>query len=248
MGKVDIWMPIFIGDYLRDTSELTGPEHGAYFLLLMHYWQKRGEIGNDVERLALVCRSEAKTCRFVLERFFTLKDGNYKNKRADEELLAAQNRSDTARTNVNKRWNKDSNAPVIPPYKDGSTDDNTESIPNGYSSSPPSSLPIPIQSEKKENTGARFARPTIVDIKAYCNLKGIKIDPQEFFDYYESNGWKVGKNPMKDWMATVRRWGRHEKAKPKESSCSIPLFVPDPAMQALVDREYQEQGGENGNA
>lgn len=92
MSKVDVWMPIYIGDYLRDTEELSGPEHGAYLLLLMHYWMKRGEIGSDIERLARVCRSDVETCRFILGSYFSLEDGNYKNKRADKEMQNAENR------------------------------------------------------------------------------------------------------------------------------------------------------------
>ena len=56
MPKVDIWMPIYIGDYLGDTIELSAAEHGAYLLLLMHYWLKKGEIGEDIERLSRVCK------------------------------------------------------------------------------------------------------------------------------------------------------------------------------------------------
>lgn len=92
MAKVDIWMPIYIGDYLRDTEELTCQEHGAYLLLLMHYWQKKGEIGSDIERLARVCKSSVETCSFVLGYYFTLENESYKNKRADEEMAKAEKR------------------------------------------------------------------------------------------------------------------------------------------------------------
>jgi uncharacterized protein YdaU (DUF1376 family) len=151
--KIDIWMPIFVGDYLRDTQNLTAEEHGVYFLLLMHYWQRKGEIGADIKRLSVVTRSTPETTKYILDNFFSLTDGNYKNKRSDIELEAAMSRSESARANINKRWNKNSNTtvdtPVIPPYNDGNTvdytDDDTESIRNRYSS--PSPLPIQIQEE-----------------------------------------------------------------------------------------------------
>lgn len=57
----------------------------------------------------------------------------------------------------------------------------------------------------------RFKSPTVEEIKGYCEERGNSICPQNFFDYYESNGWKVGKNPMKDWKAAVRQWERREK-------------------------------------
>jgi len=92
MAKIDIWMPIYIGDYLGDTIELSAEEHGAYLLLLMHYWIKKGEIGCDIERLSRVCKSDIKTCSFILGYYFTLDNGKYKNKRADIEMVNAEKR------------------------------------------------------------------------------------------------------------------------------------------------------------
>lgn len=54
----------------------------------------------------------------------------------------------------------------------------------------------------------RFAKPTLEEVKAYCLERGKGVDPQKWFDYYSANGWKVGKNPMKDWKAAVRTWER----------------------------------------
>jgi hypothetical protein len=54
----------------------------------------------------------------------------------------------------------------------------------------------------------RFKKPSLEEIKSYCierkNLAN--VNPQKFFDHYESNGWRVGRNPMKDWKAAVRTW------------------------------------------
>ena len=56
-----------------------------------------------------------------------------------------------------------------------------------------------------------FIPPSLSEIKEYCIENSIPVDPESFIDYYESNGWKVGKNPMKDWRAAVRVWARNEK-------------------------------------
>ncbi len=68
-------------------------------------------------------------------------------------------------------------------------------------------------SKKKDATSraARtvFRKPTVEEIAEYCKSRNNQVDPQRFFDYYESNGWKVGRNSMKDWKATVRTWERN---------------------------------------
>ena len=55
----------------------------------------------------------------------------------------------------------------------------------------------------------RFVKPTVVDIAEYCIERNNSVDAEKFHDYYSSNGWKVGKNPMKDWKASVRTWEKN---------------------------------------
>lgn len=55
----------------------------------------------------------------------------------------------------------------------------------------------------------RFVAPSLEDVKAYCHDRQNGVDAQRFVDYYESNGWRVGKNKMKDWKAAVRTWERN---------------------------------------
>lgn len=59
----------------------------------------------------------------------------------------------------------------------------------------------------------RFAKPTVEEVAAYAAEKGYAgFDAQRFVDFYESKGWMVGKNHMKDWRAAVRNWvGRDER-------------------------------------
>lgn len=65
-------------------------------------------------------------------------------------------------------------------------------------------------------------RPTLEEVTAYCNERNNKVDPQKWIDHYASNGWKVGKNPMKDWQAAVRTWEKNELAGPKVQQPYIP--------------------------
>lgn len=59
----------------------------------------------------------------------------------------------------------------------------------------------------------RFQKPSIEELKDYIGQGKYNVDAEMFFDYYEANGWRAGKNPMKDWKATVRNWHRRENAK-----------------------------------
>ena len=69
--------------------------------------------------------------------------------------------------------------------------------------------PSTEKTPKKPPKNKAFVKPTIEEIRAYCWERGNNVDPQKFFDYYESNGWKVGRNAMKDWKAAVRTWERN---------------------------------------
>ena len=53
-------------------------------------------------------------------------------------------------------------------------------------------------------------RPNFDEVSEYILTREIQINPQKFMDYYSANGWKVGRNPMKDWKAAIRTWEQRE--------------------------------------
>jgi hypothetical protein len=69
-----------------------------------------------------------------------------------------------------------------------------------------------VKNEKK------FIIPTFNDVLEYCMQNNLEVDPNRFINFYESKGWMVGKNKMKDWKAAVRTW-----VKPKQEQIIDPL-------------------------
>jgi hypothetical protein len=53
-----------------------------------------------------------------------------------------------------------------------------------------------------------FTPPTIEAVSEYCSNRGSGVDARKWYDFYQSKGWMVGKNKMKDWKAAVRTWER----------------------------------------
>ena len=94
-------------------------------------------------------------------------------------------------------------------------------------------IEIEIHSSAKSTTTKRkrFEKPSISDIKQYCMGRNNNIDANQFYDYYESNGWKVGKNSMKDWKAAVRTWERSEYRHVKVSKKQQAIDVVNDLMQ-----------------
>ena len=65
--------------------------------------------------------------------------------------------------------------------------------------------------ELEGETTTRFHKPSISEIQQYCEERKNTVNAEKFFNHYESNGWMVGKNKMKDWKACVRTWEQNEK-------------------------------------
>ena len=97
----------------------------------------------------------------------------------------------------------------------------TDGIPDGYQMDPQYSIDknsidknsIDKNSIDKNSIDKRkrgFVKPTVEEIKAHVIEKGYHFDPEAFFSYYESNGWKVGKNPMKSWQSACITWEKRE--------------------------------------
>lgn len=67
------------------------------------------------------------------------------------------------------------------------------------------------------NIAKAFKKPTVEEIKNYCLERKNNVDAQTFYDFYESKGWLIGKNKMKDWKACVRTWEKTDKKNNKSS-------------------------------
>lgn len=106
-AKVDIWMPLSIGDYLADTSHLNTTQHGAYLLMLMHYWRK-GPLPNDPAMLANIAKLSAddwKISAGVLIGFFTLADdGLLHQNRSDIERAKAMGQKRRGKAGAAAKW------------------------------------------------------------------------------------------------------------------------------------------------
>lgn len=113
MSKTDKFMPLYVSDYLADTMHLSTAEHGAYLLLIMHYWRTGDGLTVDDAQLARISRCTSKNWQKMkpaILSFFVLIDGKYRHKRIDRQLSIAieryQLQIDRGKSGAAKRWAK----------------------------------------------------------------------------------------------------------------------------------------------
>lgn len=92
------------------------------------------------------------------------------------------------------------------------------------------------EKEKESDKKKRFTAPTVEEVQTYCQERGNTVDAQRFVDYYGANGWKVGKNPMKDWKAAVRTWENNGYDTPKKS----PKYMTTGKQQPLSSDDWDK--------
>lgn len=115
--KVDIWMPLYIADYLSATSRLTTEQHGAYLLLIMDYWKNGAPPDNDqvLAQITKLSPDAWSNARSMLQVFFQVEDGLWIQHRVESEMVKAQHNKQVnvkrGKAGAEARWNK--NAPSI---------------------------------------------------------------------------------------------------------------------------------------
>ncbi len=73
---------------------------------------------------------------------------------------------------------------------------------------------LELDNKESKPKKTHFVPPTVEEDKAYCDERGNDVDPEKFVAYYTSNGWRVGRNPMKDYKAAIRTWEKNSYGKP----------------------------------
>ena len=177
MAKVDIWMPVYIGDYIKDTMGLSAKEHGCYFLLLMNYWVE-GYLNDDIEELLIVCRLQADEKRVlekILKKFFQHQNGHYIQKRIEEEIRKAHNIRDRNQKNAASRW---SNIKSVP----NKSQTNTKSVRKRCSS--PSPSPSPSSSQSLIHKTDSPTSPAVSKIEKKKEKDPGGTEAKECLDYY----------------------------------------------------------------
>jgi hypothetical protein len=86
-------------------------------------------------------------------------------------------------------------------------------------------------------TKTKNIRPTLQEVKDYCLERNNSVDAEKWYDFYSAKGWKIGKEPMKDWKAAVRTWERKQMPQKKEPTVLIEdgKFFIDDSMQEYAD-------------
>lgn len=174
--KTDAWMPLWIGAYLADTMRLTTIQHGAYLLLLMAYWRERAALPDDDTELRAITKtekSEWKQIKPVLAKFFKIENGVWWHKRVEQEMAAADARSEKSSSKAAKaaqaRWghqsgdapsNAPGNAPSIP-----------QALPEDVIDECPTPPPLPNE-EEQANACLSPAKPPTCPHHALIDLFG----------------------------------------------------------------------------
>jgi uncharacterized protein YdaU (DUF1376 family) len=144
-NKVDIWMPLYIADYLSSTSRLTTEQHGAYLLLIMDYWKSGAPPDNDLvlSQITKLSPTAWANARTMLQPFFEVVDGLWIQHRIESEMVKAKHNKQVnqkrGKAGAEARWNK--NAPSI--------DEAYSEVCSADSTSPsPSHSPTPLSIPK----------------------------------------------------------------------------------------------------
>ena len=187
-------------DFAESTSQLNDGEMGRLVRAMLLY-AKAGEeptlTGNERFMWPYVKQIVDGQRNARDKHLEALEIANAKKKNAVANLNFADAKNDFA---VAKEKGEEREIPPIPPKE---------------KEDPKRNITPVVSNETTAPTGARvFQKPTLEEVKAYCRDRGNDIDAEAFLDFYESKGWMIGKNHMKDWKAAVRTWekGRKEGA------------------------------------
>ena len=162
------WMPLYVADYLADTGHLTTAEHGAYLLLIMHYWC-HGGLPDDDAKLARIVRNTNVEWKLMRETLFEFFEPGWKHKRIEAELKRANEKSEKAKASIKKRWDK-------PKYERNTDVDTNVILPQSH-----------ILSTSVDNTREPSARDilseclspkTVNDLIAHRQAKRAKLTPR----------------------------------------------------------------------
>lgn len=166
---------------------------GAFWCIVEMLYENEGYLmRTECERIAFELRTEIDFILSIINDFdlFEIDDDSFYSNSVLKRLNIINEKRDKARKSAEIRW---TNANALRTQSDGNA--------------------VKERKEKKSkenidviNPLKKFSKPTIQEVQTYMTELKMPDLADRFISYYDSNGWKVGKNPMKDWKAAIRTW------------------------------------------
>ena len=186
--------------------------YGIFWAIIENLYNNANALRMDCELIAYEMRTTENVIESIINDFdlFVFDNDFFGSLSVERRLNERNNKSAKARESALLRWNKikedanalrmdyDSNAIKERKGKEIKEKENKEEI---------------NMSHKATVINKNFIIPTVLEITEYCLSRGNDVSGQKFFDFYESKGWLVGKNKMKDWKAAVRTWEKTNNTK-----------------------------------
>lgn len=160
--KYDVWMPLYIGDYLADTQRLSTEQHGAYLLLLMDYWRHGAPPDDDavLARIVGLTPTAWRKMKPVIAGFFQPEGGKFVHPRVEREMVKAAEhqarRSDKAKKAADARWHQEG--------PEGDAPSNAPSIPEQPAKAMLGACPLPSPSSVPKGTAAKAAGDPVKEL------------------------------------------------------------------------------------
>jgi uncharacterized protein YdaU (DUF1376 family) len=180
------------GDYVSGTMGMTFEEKGAYMDLLMLQFN-RGHMNTHMIQHTVGHLWEQVKCKFIQDN-----EGLWYNVRLDVEKDKRKTFTESRRNNMKPKNKPKENAAYethMQPHMDSHMENVNEDI--------------------NKDININKSKCSFEQAYEYMSLRigkeVAKIEAEKFVNYYESNGWKVGKNPMKSWGAAANNWITNSK-------------------------------------
>lgn len=216
------WMPLYIADYLADTSRLSTLEHGAYLLLIMDYW-RNGSLPDDDRKLARIARLSAPEWAAIRDDLAELFQPGWRHKRIDAEMERSAAKSDAARNSAAKRWGSKPDAKADANAHEQQTDCTSEPCPKPMLSQPQPHLDIPsppsITAPPREG-----GRGDLID----CFEKALSAYPKAKSTSQEKTLSAIKATPVADWPALIAAcasYAAEYRAKPTTHPIALDRFI-----------------------
>lgn len=210
----------YTSDFLTGCALMSMAQRGKYITLLCLQHQQ-GHLSEE-DMLDVCGAVDPKIWR----KFKQDDDGLFYNERMDQEQIKRQNyalsRSENGKKGGRPKKHNESESEasenhmlsICKAYEKHTENENINTLINRDIKS----IDKSNSKKDKETDIYTFKAPTVEEVAEYCSERGNNVDAERFVSYYTANGWKVSKNPMRDWRAAVRSWESNGIANEKKTA------------------------------